>query len=271
MTEKEIQEPIRLQPKIHINICTHRAMNPFFVNSMFYMLDYMNKTGLNFEINSHTGVSNIVGGRQNRVTEALNSSCTHMFMIDDDMVFSMDIVHKLLHEANKLTVNGVKKIAMGVNPCRKSPTGLFYTAKELDSDNFVKSKGKSGVVEVSKCGLGAFLIETALLREISEPHFEVPYAKNHSLYKNAQKMRDLLMMEVLDDARRDAVLKDIEDTKIHKEEHLGEDFYFCEKLRDHGVRIFIDQDISQTMGHAGEFIYTYSSYQNEKDGHDQME
>lgn len=228
MTEETIapQEPIRMQPKISINICTHRYMNPFFVNSMFYMLDYMNRTGLKFEVNSHMGVSNIVGGRQARITETINGTCTHMMFIDDDTVFAMDVAHKMLHEMNTLTMAGIRKVAMGVNPCRKSPAGLFYTAKPLDSDGFLKSKGQEGVVEVSRCGLGIFMIETAVLREIPKPHFEILWLEE-------------------------------------KQEHQGEDFYFIKKLREHGVRVFVDQDISQKLGHAGEYIYTYDTYREE--------
>ena len=73
------------------------------------------------------------------------------------------------------------------------------------------------------CGLGLFLIETAILREIPAPHFEISWLHD-------------------------------------KNEHQGEDFFFIKKLREHGVRVFVDQDISQTIGHAGEFIYSYGSY-----------
>lgn len=220
-----MSEPVKLEPKIHINICTHRYMNPFFVNSLLYMIDHMHKTGVKFEINSHTGVSNIVGGRQNRVNEAIESNCTHMLFVDDDMVFAMDVAHKMLHEMNRLTLSGIRRLAMGVNPCRKSPRELCYTAKELYDDVFMQSKGRAGVAEVSVCGLGLFLIETAILKEIAPPHFEVVWLPD-------------------------------------KKEVQGEDFYFIKKLRENGVRVFVDQDISQTIGHAGEFIYSYSAYPN---------
>lgn len=220
------EAPTRKEPKISINICTHRYMNPFFVNSMFYMLDYMTKTGLKYELNSQMGVSNIVSGRQNRVNDAIKGDCTHMLFIDDDMVFAQDMVHKMLSEANKLTIEGVRKLAIGVNPCRKSPSELYYTAKPVDSEEFMKSKGESGVAEASRCGLGAFLIETSILREIPAPHFEIIWLAD-------------------------------------KSEHQGEDFYFINKLREHGVQIFIDQDISNHIGHAGEYIFSYGSYGNE--------
>jgi hypothetical protein len=192
----------------------------------------MQETGLKYIMNSHMGTSNLCAARQARVNDAMESECTHMLMLDDDMVFGKDLAHKMLHECNVLVKSGIKMVAMGVNPCRKSPTGLFYTAKGINEENvpgmeaFLKSKGKSGVAEVSRCGLGAFLIEIAILREMERPHFEVLW--NHD-----------------------------------KKEHEGEDFYFITKLRKHGVRVFVDQDISQGMGHAGEFIYSYDTY---KDG-----
>lgn len=228
-------QPICVQPKISICICTHRYMNPFFCTSMFAMIDYMNATGMKYIINSHMGVSNIVGGRQNRVNDSIRDmverGCTHTMFIDDDMVFAMDIAHKMLSEMNKLTMTGIRKLAMGVNPCRKSPVDLYYTAKPLltdDPDAFLKSKGKSGVEEVSACGLGVFMIQTSLLQEIPEPHFGINWVPE-------------------------------------KREHGGEDFFFIKKLREHGVRIFVDQDISQTIGHAGEFIYSYGSYNTSED------
>lgn len=217
------------RPKISINLCTHRYMNPFFVNSMFFMMDYMRATNLRYEINSHMGVSNLCAGRQQRVNDAMSSDCTHMLMVDDDMVFSQNMVHKMLHECNELVKSGIQKVAIGVNACRKNPIGLTYTAKDVANEftpgmeAYLDSKGKSGVVEVSRCGLGAFLIEIQHLREIPKPHFEILF-------------------------------------NPEKDDHEGEDFYFIRKLREHGVRVFVDQDISQTIGHAGEFIYTYSSY-----------
>ncbi len=216
-------QPIKKKLKLSINICTHRYMNPFFVNSLTYLIDYLKITNTQYELNSQMGVSNIVSGRQMRVDDAIKSDCSHMLFLDDDMVFAQDIAHKMISEMNKLTMEGHQKIAMGVNPCRKSPVDLYYTARTLDGNDFLKSKGQSGIVEVSRCGLGVFIVPVDILREIPKPHFEIRW---------------------MDD----------------KQEHLGEDFYFIDKLREHGVQVFVDQDISQNIGHAGEFIYSYGNY-----------
>ena len=150
-------------------------------------------------------------------------------MIDDDMVFAQDIIHKMLIECNKLVASGIRKVAIGVNAVRKNPVGLTYTAKSIEDEftpgmeAYMKSKGRAGVAEASFCGLGAFLIETQILREIPKPHFEILFDSG-------------------------------------KNDHEGEDYYFIKKLRQHGVRVFVDDDIAQTMGHAGEFIYSFGVY-----------
>ena len=36
----------------------------------------------------------------------------------------------------------------------------------------------------------------------------------------------------------------------------GEDVYFCEKVKAAGIPIFCDQELSQHIGHIGEYIYT---------------
>ncbi len=37
---------------------------------------------------------------------------------------------------------------------------------------------------------------------------------------------------------------------------VGEDVYFCKKLGDAGIEIFIDHDLSKQVAHIGEFEYT---------------
>jgi hypothetical protein len=41
---------------------------------------------------------------------------------------------------------------------------------------------------------------------------------------------------------------------------IGEDAYFCSKLRKNGIKIYVDHDVSQNMGHVGDFTYTLNSY-----------
>lgn len=215
-------EPRQITPKLSIQIPTHRAWNAFFAASMVMLTKHLAKIGIDFDVSIEIGVSNLTGGRERRVADAIKSNATHLLFLDDDMTFNQDVVEKMFMASNKLILSGERKVAIGVNPCRKSPVSLAYTARGLDG-KFVESKGKTGLVEVERCGLSVFLIETNILRELKPPFFEITW-----------------------DAERG--------------EHQGEDFYFCQKLRNSGVKIFIDQDISQSIGHAGDYIYGYNSY-----------
>lgn len=40
--------------------------------------------------------------------------------------------------------------------------------------------------------------------------------------------------------------------------HIGEDVYFCRKLMDKDIPVFIDHDLSKQIAHIGEFEYTNS-------------
>lgn len=40
-----------------------------------------------------------------------------------------------------------------------------------------------------------------------------------------------------------------------RKDFVGEDFYFCGKVRAHGVKIYVDHDASQNISHIGDFAY----------------
>lgn len=44
-----------------------------------------------------------------------------------------------------------------------------------------------------------------------------------------------------------------------KDDYLGEDMFFCEKMRVHGIPLVIDTVISQKIAHIGMFAYTHQT------------
>lgn len=42
------------------------------------------------------------------------------------------------------------------------------------------------------------------------------------------------------------------------QDYSGEDWGFCEWLEEHGIPIFIDHELSNQVGHIGEFEYNHS-------------
>lgn len=110
---------------------------------------------------------------------------------------------------------------LAVNYCRKQDT-LQYTAEGLDGA-MVKSAGKIGVEEIKNIGMGLMLVNMAKIRAIPRPHFEVKWSEEHQRYR-------------------------------------GEDRYFIDKLRAHGLKIFVDHGISNWTQHWGSIGYNFRMF-----------
>ncbi len=80
------------------------------------------------------------------------------------------------------------------------------------------SRGKLGIEEAGWIGFGAVLINLSAISDIPKPLFEMRWMEERNSF-------------------------------------IGEDYYFCGKVRAHGVKIYIDHNASQKMGHVGDFVY----------------
>jgi hypothetical protein len=98
------------------------------------------------------------------IEQALEKGCTHVLFLDDDMAPNHDILFRLLG-------HGVP-IVTGVYYTRKFPHQPVLFSK-FDDDNVIDwyklEEGRTGLVEVAACGLGACLIETHVFREMLNP------------------------------------------------------------------------------------------------------
>lgn len=120
-------------------------------------------------------------------------------------------------------LNNRKVDVVAINGCKKNPIELNYCALGLDG-KYIESIDKDDLVEASKVGLAVMLLNLDAIKDIPEPHFEVLWS---------------------------------EDTKSYQDQ----DYYFCKKLREHGVKLWIDNKVSNAIGHVGDFIYRFHSYQ----------
>lgn len=111
---------------------------------------------------------------------------------------------------------------VAINGCKKNPLELNYCALGLDGKH-IESKDKKDLVEASKVGLAVMLLNLDALKNIPEPHFEVLYNQESKGYQD-------------------------------------QDYYFCKKLRDNGVKLYIDNEVSNAIGHVGDYIYRFHSY-----------
>ncbi len=111
---------------------------------------------------------------------------------------------------------------IGANICRKQ-LPLSPTAQRKDG-SVINSEGKTGIEEAEWLGLGMCLLRLDAVRNIPAPHFEVMWIKETQKY-------------------------------------LGEDMYFCGILHEHGVKMYIDHDVSQICQHIGDFAYGYPKFE----------
>ncbi len=111
---------------------------------------------------------------------------------------------------------------VAVNGCKKNPLELNYCALGLDG-KYIESRDKTDVVEASKVGLAVMLLNLNALKDIPKPYFEVLWNEETQSYQD-------------------------------------QDYYFCKKLREHGIKLWIDNNVSNATGHVGDYIYRFHSY-----------
>jgi glycosyltransferase involved in cell wall biosynthesis len=112
---------------------------------------------------------------------------------------------------------------IGVNATtRSSPVKATAKTLEIEADGTcnwkqISSKDKTGIEQADGIGCGVMLISKETLYAIPKPWFFFELLPENKL--------------------------------------LGEDIYFCIKAKDVGIDTFIDHDLSQEIGHVGNYTY----------------
>jgi len=103
--------------------------------------------------------------RNEIIKQALENNCTHIFFMDDDMIFPQDTLTKLLiHD---------KPIVTALYLLRSFPhrPAFFDRAYENGRCKFTSlEKNISGLVKGVNCGLGAVLIQTEVFHHLEKPY-----------------------------------------------------------------------------------------------------
>lgn len=110
---------------------------------------------------------------------------------------------------------------VAANLLKKNPEKLDGTATTI-RDEAHDPRGRTDIEEASLVGTGIILINVNAVRHIPQPLFDNPYISEEI-------------------------------------GHLGEDYYFCEKAKEYGVKIFIDNLISNTATHVGDYGFHWGS------------
>lgn len=114
-----------------------------------------------------------------------------------------------------------EKEIVGVNYMTRRPPFRF-TAKGMDGDECVTNKSKTGLEEVSHIGFGCLLTDIRVF-EGDGPHFSFGWEA-------------------------------VEGGKGFRP--VGEDVHFCRLAQAKKFKVYVDHDLSNQIGHIGEFTYT---------------
>lgn len=194
-----------------------------------FMFDYGNLMAYLGTVPQIEQVSSLVVGtyihnaRNELASVAVKLDVTHILWLDTDMRFPKEAGIALIVR---------QKPIVGINyPTRTVPHVPIATKvtnidqKSERPEKLFTFKDSTGLEEVEAIGFGLVLMETRLLGDLEYPWFALPWNKE---------------------------IKQM----------IGEDVYFCEKLREAGHKIYVDHDLSKACAHIGQVQYTNEHVEN---------
>jgi glycosyltransferase involved in cell wall biosynthesis len=167
------------------------------------------------EVNLYTSMGTLIFDQRNNMVESALEEGA-------DYVLFIDADMRFPKDTlERLIAHG--KGIIGVNATtRSAPVKATAKTLEIDEDGTcnwkqISSKNKTGIQKADGIGCGVMLISKETLNAIPKPWFFFELLPENKL--------------------------------------LGEDIYFCIKAKDVGIDTFIDHDLSQEIGHVGNYTY----------------
>lgn len=109
--------------------------------------------------------------RQSALTKAIKGNFTHWLSLDDDMLFTPNIVDRLIsHGKDVVTANYRRKSEKVSGVCMGLDGGI------------IDSTRKTGLEQIGWMGGGMFLADIENIKDIPAPHFEVSWCKEREDY-----------------------------------------------------------------------------------------
>jgi len=209
-------------PKVSVALATHDMVPATFMYSMASMAAYT-VSALPPEP-SEFGITMVKGtyvhsARQQLLEMLLQREITHVLWIDTDMKFPRDSLMRLLAH---------RQPVVGINYCHRGFPYEFVAIKKVGWDKNDKSEklltldSSTGLEEVEAMGFGMVLMEADMLRKVLPDPEEQPW----------------FWFEWMSGKRQ-----------------VGEDVYFSRFLRNAGVKLLVDHDLSKECSHVGQYEY----------------
>jgi hypothetical protein len=181
------------------------------------------KYGFEIHLAHISGSSIITRARNILVKQFMESDCTDLLFIDADIHFKAGDVLRIL------AMSDDKDVVAGAYPRRGGSTAFFTDIDYGPNDEVYMD---DGLLRVKRIGTGFMLIRRHVLETLHNKHPEWAYfVDSENCYHYS-----------------------IFDFKSTKHGYVGEDYLFCDRVREAGFKVHLDPEIN--LGHYGSTEYT---------------
>lgn len=193
-----------------------------FSESLAFLLATLARDGVPFDRVVVQGDSLVHRARNALAHRFLAGDCTHMLMVDSDMVFRPADVLALV-EAGVDVVGGV---------CARKVIGSGPVIHPLDGGEV----REDGLVEVARVGTGFLLVAREVLAALAKAYPDDVYVAQHG-----------------DAGHEGELVHAFFQAPLVGRELVSEDFFFCDRLRGVGGRVWAHAGVRP--GHIGSHTY----------------
>lgn len=179
------------------------------------------KHGIDIQIGSICGCSVVSRARNLLAQDMLDSKCDYLLFIDSDINFEPEAIFRLMAWASD-----PKKGVVAAVPRTRSETKTYIANLDYD-ENRELTMNSMGLVRAERVATAFMIVRREVFETLDKAHPEWRYYDNRS----------------------GRTLPCMFDFQLTEEGYIGEDFLFCDRVREHGFDVWIDPTI--TLGHMG--------------------
>ena len=182
--------------------------------------------GIDVQIGSICGCSVVSRARNLLVRDFLDSPCTELLFIDSDINFEPDAITRLMawgSDKEKGIVAAVPRV--------RDVNKTYIADLDHDEDGQLTMNGM-GLVRAQRVATAFMWVQRGVFEKLVAENPDWTYF----------------------DKRAGKDLSAVFDFKVTREGYIGEDFLFCDRVREAGYEVWIDPTI--TLGHMGVQEYT---------------
>ena len=183
-----------------------------FAHDLARLAGFMGSTRPDVEVMLFTSRGTIIPQQRTELVKyALQHEATHIMWLDSDMRFPKETINRLLAHNESIVGANYTTRRPPITPTAAHPNNLHeYTRPE-----------STGLVEVTRMGMGCMLVDMKVYQDMPAPWFALGYVPSVN-------------------------------------DFVGEDVFFCQKSKSLGFPVLCDHDLSKDIVHLGEFPYQFT-------------